>query len=78
MLLEKNHVSKRKIAFFTLACRFFHWGTEAFSLWSGVERARTALDAAFREALQGHAAAAITCSPSAGEIAIKATAAHGI
>jgi hypothetical protein len=27
MLLEKKRVSKRKIAFFTRACRFFHWET---------------------------------------------------
>jgi len=32
MLLEKKRVSKRKIAFFTLSCRFFHSGFAAFSL----------------------------------------------
>jgi hypothetical protein len=32
MLLEKKRVSKRKMAFFTLACRFFTRALRALSL----------------------------------------------
>src|SRR5512133_2851495 len=39
MLLEKKPVSKRKMAFFALACRFFHWARPSFSLWRTSRRA---------------------------------------